>query len=64
MGDRKESDPVVLISRATAGKFWPGVSPIGRRVRPVWQKEWRTIVGVVDDVKDVQHQGTAGVGGR
>jgi predicted permease len=50
-GDRKESGEVVLISRATARKFWPDVSPIGRRMRPVWQKEWRTIVGVVDDVK-------------
>jgi predicted permease len=49
--DRKDSDPVVLISRSTAQKFWPATSPIGRRLRPVWQDGWRTIVGVVDDVE-------------
>ena len=37
--------------RATAERFWPDRSPIGRRLRPVWMAEWRTIVGVVDDVK-------------
>ena len=56
-GDRKESEPVVLVSRAMAQKFWPGASPIGRRLRPVWQKEWRTIVGVVDDVKTYSIKG-------
>jgi predicted permease len=49
--DRTESGQVVLVSRAMAQRFWPGASPVGRRLRPVWQKEWRTIVGVVDDVK-------------
>jgi predicted permease len=49
--DRKNSEPVVLISRKTAQKFWPGANPIGRRVRPVWESGWRTVVGVVDDVK-------------
>ncbi|HXB75118.1 MAG TPA: ABC transporter permease [Candidatus Acidoferrales bacterium] len=49
--DREGAQPVVLISRATANRFWPDRSPIGRRLRPVWLPEWRTIVGVVDDVK-------------
>ena len=49
--DRRGAPLVVLISRATANRFWPGRSPIGRRVKPVWDPEWRTIVGVVDDVK-------------
>ncbi|MGD0868946.1 MAG: ABC transporter permease [Bryobacteraceae bacterium] len=49
--DREDSDPVVLVSRSTAQKFWPAASPIGRRLRPVWQNRWQTIVGVVDDVK-------------
>ena len=38
-------------------KYWPGGSPVGRRLRPVWQKEWRTIVGVVDDVKTYSIKG-------
>ena len=49
--DQKNSEPVVLISRATAQKFWPGANPVGRRVRPVWETSWRSVVGVVDDVK-------------
>ena len=50
-GDGHGSAPVVLISRATANRFWPGADAVGRRIRPVWQDEWRTIVGVVDDVQ-------------
>jgi putative ABC transport system permease protein len=49
--DRQGAQLVVLISRATANRFWPDRSPIGRRLRPVWMPEWRTIVGVVEDVK-------------
>jgi predicted permease len=49
--DRDGAPLVALISRATARRFWPNRSPIGRRIRPVWIQEWRTIVGVVDDVK-------------
>jgi predicted permease len=49
--DEKNSEPAVLISRATAQKFWPSANPIGRRLRPVWESRWRTVVGVVDDVK-------------
>jgi predicted permease len=50
--DRQGAQPVVLIGRATARRYWPDRNPIGRRLRPVSQKEWRTIVGVVDDVKN------------
>lgn len=50
-GDRKGSEPVVLISRATARKFWPTSNPIGKRLRPVLENRWCTVVGVVDDVK-------------
>src|SRR5258708_21833792 len=31
--------------------FWPGQNPIGRRIR-AGSKDWSTIVGVVDDVKN------------
>ena len=49
--DGKDSDPVVLVSRAMAQKYWPDKSPIGHRLRLVYQARWQTIVGVVDDVK-------------
>jgi predicted permease len=45
--------PVVLISRSTASRWWPGRSALGRRLKPVFEKDWRTIVGVVEDVRDV-----------
>lgn len=49
-GDRRGSQPVVIISESTARHFWPGQSAVGKHIRPVAQKEWRTIVGVVSDV--------------
>jgi putative ABC transport system permease protein len=47
--------PVVVISRSMALRFWPGGDPIGRRVRRIRAGEpsvWKTIVGVVDDVRE------------
>jgi putative ABC transport system permease protein len=43
--------PVILISASTAERFWPGVNSIGKHIKSVNEKEWRTIVGVVADVK-------------
>ena len=50
--DRAGAQYVVLVSRTTARRFWPGGDSIGKRLRPVWNKEWRTVIGVVDDVKN------------
>jgi predicted permease len=55
--DTAASEPVVLISEATARKFWPGQDPLGKHLRPIWQKHWRRVVGVVADVR---HQTLAG----
>ena len=49
--DRAGAPGVVLISRKMAQRFWPDRDPVGRRLRALWEKDWRTIVGVVDDVK-------------
>lgn len=49
--DRAGSESVALVSRATARRYWPGQSAIGRRLKPVYAPEWRTIVGVLDDVR-------------
>ncbi len=39
----------VLVARALAGRYWPGESPLGKRLRPV-DGRWQTIVGEVADV--------------
>ena len=43
---------VVMVSKRLAQRFWPGEDAIGKRVKPSWMKEWRTVVGVVDDVRE------------
>jgi putative ABC transport system permease protein len=46
--------PVLVVSRSFAARFWPGEHPIGKRVRrSAAGSPWLTIVGVVDDVRDV-----------
>jgi putative ABC transport system permease protein len=53
--DRRDgpgATPSAVVNRTMAETFYPGQSPLGRRVRPSGQKEWWTIVGVVGDVKN------------
>jgi putative ABC transport system permease protein len=54
--DNENAPLVVLVSETMARKLWPGADPIGKRVRfynsdPTEQRPWRTVVGVVRDVK-------------
>src|SRR5580704_6550848 len=42
----------VIINKTMAMTFWPNQNPIGRRIRPGGAKDWSTIVGIVDDVKN------------
>jgi predicted permease len=49
--DHGESPFVVIVNRTMAQRYWPGVSPLGRRVRMGGGKAWREVVGVVSDVK-------------
>jgi putative ABC transport system permease protein len=51
--DRTSSTPVVVIGKAAADHYWPGQSPIGKHIKPVWMPEERnaSIVGVVSDVR-------------
>ncbi len=43
-----ESEPVMVVSRELADRFWPGESPVGRRMEgtPGWR-----VIGVADDVQ-------------
>jgi putative ABC transport system permease protein len=54
--DGRDSTPVVVVNQTLANMFWPGESAIGRRIKPGIQgfnvDPWRTVVGVVADVKN------------
>src|SRR3954464_12032074 len=46
----------VMVSESLAKKYWPNEDAIGKRVRyyfsaPEEQRPWRTVVGIVPDVK-------------
>jgi predicted permease len=49
--DAEKSEAVVVVSAATARRFWPGEDPIGKHIRVIWDTNWRTVVGVVGDVR-------------
>jgi putative ABC transport system permease protein len=51
--DREDATPVALVNDTMARRFWPGASPIGKRIRVEWGSDhaWREIVGVVADVR-------------
>jgi len=49
--DAMEAARVILVSATTANRYWPGENPIGKRVRVVWENDWRTVVGVAGDVR-------------
>lgn len=53
--ERIDTEPVILISKMMADRFWPGENPIGRRIksgRLDSNGPWFTVVGVVGDVKE------------
>ncbi|HKQ04021.1 MAG TPA: ABC transporter permease [Blastocatellia bacterium] len=60
MGDKAQK--VVVINQALARRFWPGESPIGRRLNPQVAAEptWFTIVGIVEDTKNLGTDKPAG----
>jgi putative ABC transport system permease protein len=50
--DTADTAPVVLVSEAAVRRFWPDEDPIGKRIRLGSPEDgWRTIVGVVGDVR-------------
>jgi putative ABC transport system permease protein len=56
--DRLGGEPVAVVSETAAGRLWPDGSALGRRIRVADrfisgspQMAWRTIVGVVADVR-------------
>lgn len=58
--DSENAAPVILVSRETAERFWPGENPIGKHIRGLWPNEpWRTVVGVVGDVRQYDLAGNS-----
>lgn len=49
--DAEKSAPVVIVSAATARRYWPGENPIGKHIRAAFEGNWRTVVGVAEDVR-------------
>ena len=47
-----DAAPIALVTAATARKYWPNEDPVGKHVKPVFDKDWTTVVGVVGDVHE------------
>ncbi|MEO8189207.1 MAG: ABC transporter permease [Acidobacteriota bacterium] len=49
--DRPDSVPAAVVNASMARRFWPGESPVGKRISIGFPPEtWRTVVGVSGDV--------------
>jgi len=59
LDDRADTEPVVVVSQAMAQEIAPGASPLGLRIRvdSAGDSIWRTVVGVVGDVRYRLHFG-------
>ena len=53
----EQGSPVAIITAETARRFFPNQSAVGKHLRLLGDNDWRTIVGVIPDVRayDLQH---------
>jgi predicted permease len=52
--DVTSGEPVTIVNRATAERYWPGTSPIGKRLKLGDldnDQPWRVVIGVVENAK-------------
>jgi putative ABC transport system permease protein len=49
--DMAEGANVAILSAETARRLWPNEDAVGKHIRFVDQNDWRTVVGVVSDVR-------------
>jgi putative ABC transport system permease protein len=49
--DHSEAPFVVIVNETMARRYWPGQSPVGKRVAMGSVARWREVVGIVKDVK-------------
>jgi putative ABC transport system permease protein len=55
--DVAQSEPVAIVSRAMAERYWPNEDPIGWRIKSTGgdtDEPWLTVIGVIDDVRHRQ----------
>lgn len=51
-GHLRESDPpVAIINEATARRFWPDETAIGKRLKGLGDSSWLEVIGIVGDVQ-------------
>ena len=53
--DNRDGDgatPSVIVNQTMARTFFPGETALGHRLMPGGEKQWRTIVGVIGDIKN------------
>ena len=54
--DTSEGQPVVIINKTMAERYWPGADPLGQRIRQGGPTDtefpWLTIAGIVGDVRE------------
>jgi putative ABC transport system permease protein len=56
-GDAAAAAPVVVVNETFARKYWPGESAVGRRIALATSTDaWRTVVGVVKDVRECGYE--------
>lgn len=54
--DDQRAEPVVVVNRTMARRYWPGASAVDRRVRITagfGANQWLRVIGVVDDVRHI-----------
>jgi putative ABC transport system permease protein len=49
--DDERAPLVTIVNETMAKRYWPGVSPVGKRVRLGGEDIWREVVGVARDVR-------------
>ena len=49
--DRRDSPFVAVVNETMANRYWPGTSPLGKRVLWTGTENWLEVVGVVRDVR-------------
>jgi predicted permease len=52
--DREDAPPVAIVSQDVAARVWPGLDPLGKRLKlgpPDSEDAWRTVVGVAAPVR-------------
>jgi putative ABC transport system permease protein len=43
--------PVAVVTEETARRYWPNQVAVGKHIRLVDDKDWRTVIGVIPDVR-------------